>query len=95
MLAILHLLATFAANLFRSRRRLEIENLFLRHQLNIAAKAETSRSVIGIVDGLSSRAIESEDDKQNRSGANIRWRLCGSTMLRSRFVRGSSISTST
>jgi adenosine/AMP kinase len=32
----------------------------------IVAKAETSRSVIGIVDGLSSRAIESEDDKQNR-----------------------------
>jgi adenosine/AMP kinase len=31
------------------------------------AKAETSGSVIGIVDGLSSRAIESEDDKQNRS----------------------------
>jgi adenosine/AMP kinase len=33
----------------------------------IVAKAETSRSVIGIVDGLSSLAIESEDDKQNRS----------------------------
>ena len=33
----------------------------------VVAKAETSRSVIGIVDGLSSRAIESEDDKQNRS----------------------------
>jgi adenosine specific kinase len=31
------------------------------------AKAKTSRSIIGIVDGLSSRAIESEDDKQNRS----------------------------
>ena len=33
----------------------------------IVAKAETSRSVIGIVDGLSSLAIESGDDKQNRS----------------------------
>ena len=33
----------------------------------IVAKAETSRSVIGIVDGLSSRAIESGDDKQKRS----------------------------
>jgi hypothetical protein len=33
----------------------------------IVARAETSRSVTGIVDGLSSRAIESEDDKQNRS----------------------------
>jgi len=33
----------------------------------IVARAETSRSVTVIVDGLSSRAIESEDDKQNRS----------------------------
>jgi hypothetical protein len=33
----------------------------------IVARAETSRSVTGIVDGLASRAIESEDDKQNRS----------------------------
>src|SRR6478672_2556323 len=36
MLAILLLLGTFVVNLFRSRRRLEVENLFLRHQLNIA-----------------------------------------------------------
>ena len=33
----------------------------------IVAKVEDGRSVIGIVDGLSSRAIESEDDKQSRS----------------------------
>ena len=33
----------------------------------IVAKAETSRSVIGIVDGFSSLATESEDDKQSRS----------------------------
>jgi adenosine/AMP kinase len=33
----------------------------------IVAKVEAGRSVIGIVDGLSSRAIESGDDKQNRS----------------------------
>src|SRR6266576_5617064 len=38
MLAILHLLGTFVANLFRPRRRLEVENLFLRHQLNIALR---------------------------------------------------------
>jgi transposase InsO family protein len=38
MLAILHLLGTFVANLFRSPRRLEVENLFLRHQLNIALR---------------------------------------------------------
>jgi hypothetical protein len=36
MLAILHLLGTVITNLFKSRRRLEAENLFLRHQLNIA-----------------------------------------------------------
>ncbi|MGB8562470.1 MAG: hypothetical protein WCD83_03530 [Pseudolabrys sp.] len=35
MLAILYLLAMFVADLFKSRRRLEAENLFLRHQLNI------------------------------------------------------------
>ena len=29
MLAILRLLTTFAANLFKSRRQLEVENLFL------------------------------------------------------------------
>jgi hypothetical protein len=39
MLAILHLLGTFIANLFKSQRRLEVENLFLRHQLKIAADA--------------------------------------------------------
>lgn len=38
MLAILHLLGTLVADLFRSRCRLEVENLFLRHQLNIALR---------------------------------------------------------
>src|ERR1700686_4837786 len=38
MLAILHLLVMFVADLFKSRRRLEAENLFLRHQLNIALR---------------------------------------------------------
>jgi len=33
----------------------------------IVAKAGNGRSVIGIVDGLSSRAIESKDDKRDRS----------------------------
>jgi hypothetical protein len=36
MLAILHLLGMFIIDLFKSRRRLEAENLFLRHQLSIA-----------------------------------------------------------
>ena len=43
MLAILHLLAMFVADLFKSRRRLEAENLFLRHQLNIALRRAPSR----------------------------------------------------
>jgi hypothetical protein len=38
MLAILHLLGTFVASLFKSQHRLELENLFLRHQLNIALR---------------------------------------------------------
>jgi transposase InsO family protein len=38
MLAILQVLGTIVANLFKSRRRLEAENLFLRHQLNIALR---------------------------------------------------------
>ena len=38
MFAIGRLLATSVANLFKSRRRLEAENLFLRHQLNIALR---------------------------------------------------------
>jgi hypothetical protein len=38
MLAVLHLLGILVANLIKSRQRLEIENLFLRHQLNIAMR---------------------------------------------------------
>jgi hypothetical protein len=43
MRAILHLLGTSVANLFKSRRRLEVENLFLRHQLNIALRRAPHR----------------------------------------------------
>jgi hypothetical protein len=45
MLAILHLLAAFIANLFKSRRRLEVENLYLRHQLNIALRRVEGESL--------------------------------------------------
>src|SRR5262249_280510 len=38
MLAILHLLRSLLADLFKSRSRLEAENLFLRHQLNITLR---------------------------------------------------------
>jgi transposase InsO family protein len=38
MFAILHALGMFVVDLFKSRSRLEAENLFLRHQLNIALR---------------------------------------------------------
>src|SRR6266705_5522301 len=38
MLAILHLLVMFVADIFKSQRRLGAESLFLRHQLNIALR---------------------------------------------------------
>jgi hypothetical protein len=38
MLTLLHALGTFILGLFKSRRRLEAENLFLRHQLTIALR---------------------------------------------------------
>src|SRR6266436_10194718 len=38
MLAILHSLGMFIVALFKSLRRLEAENLFLRHQLSIALR---------------------------------------------------------
>jgi hypothetical protein len=43
MLAILHALGMFVADLFKSRRRLEAENLFLRHQLNITLRRAPPR----------------------------------------------------
>ncbi len=43
MPATIHLLATFIADLFKSPRRLEVENLFLRHQLNIALRGAPHR----------------------------------------------------
>jgi hypothetical protein len=43
MPAILHLLVMFPAGLFKSRRRLVAENLFLRHQLDIALSRASPR----------------------------------------------------
>src|SRR5262245_48046779 len=43
MLAILYALGMFAVDLFKPRRRLEAENLFLRHQLSIALRRAPSR----------------------------------------------------
>jgi hypothetical protein len=47
MLAVLHSLGMFIVNLFKSRRRLEAENLFLRHQLSIALRHAPPRLRIG------------------------------------------------
>src|SRR5262245_49035136 len=46
MLAILHLLAMFVDELFKSRRRLEAENLFLLHQFNITLRLVTLRLLL-------------------------------------------------
>ncbi len=43
MFAILHALGMFVADMFKSRCRLEAENLFLRHQLNIALRQALPR----------------------------------------------------
>ena len=43
MVTFLRLLASFVADLFKSRRRLEAEILCLRHQLNIALRRRPSR----------------------------------------------------
>jgi transposase InsO family protein len=43
MLAIVYLICKFLADLFKSRRQLEVENLFLRHQLNIVLRHKPHR----------------------------------------------------
>ena len=43
MFALLHLLVMFVIDVFKSPRRLEAENLFLRHQLSIALRRAPSR----------------------------------------------------
>src|ERR1700693_4439956 len=43
MFAILHALGMFVADMFKSRCRLEVENLFLRQQLNIALRRASPR----------------------------------------------------
>jgi hypothetical protein len=43
MFAIIYLLGTFIADLFKSRRWLEVENLLLRHQLNITLRRPPQR----------------------------------------------------
>ena len=47
MLAVLHSLGMFLIDLFKSRGRLEAENLFLRHQLSIAMRRAPPRLRLG------------------------------------------------
>jgi hypothetical protein len=51
MFAILHALGMFVADPFKSRSRLEAENLFLRHQLNIALRRVPLRLRLRGIDG--------------------------------------------
>jgi hypothetical protein len=46
MFAILHALGMFVADLFKSRSRLEAENVFLRHQLNVALRRAQPRPLL-------------------------------------------------
>jgi len=50
MFAILHALGMFVADLFKSRTRLEAENLFLRHQLTIALRQAPTRRRLRVSD---------------------------------------------
>ena len=50
MFALLQLICNFVAGLFKSRRQLEVENLFLRHQLNICMRRMPHRLRLGVSD---------------------------------------------
>jgi hypothetical protein len=50
MFAALHAAAILIASLFKSRRRLEAENLWLRHQLNVALRRAPVRLQLGGMD---------------------------------------------
>ena len=50
MFSVPHVLAVFVSDLFKSRRRLEAENLFLRHQLNVALRQAPSGLTLRCMD---------------------------------------------
>ena len=69
MLAFVQLLGTLVANLFRLQR-LEVENLFLRHQLNIVIPptGDDGRSAIRANDLLGRSTLSlTEADRRTRS----------------------------
>jgi hypothetical protein len=52
MFPMLHAIATFVADLFKPRGLLEVENLFLRHQLNVALRQAPRRFRLGCLDRI-------------------------------------------
>jgi hypothetical protein len=52
MFPILRALAIFVSDVFKSRRQLEVENLSLRHQLNVALRQAPRRFRIRDIDRL-------------------------------------------
>src|SRR5439155_19323098 len=83
MFAILHSLGMFVADLFKSRCRLEAENLFLRHQLNIALRQAppclrlrgSDRALLGWMTRLWARLIGAAQVVQPET--ILRWHRAG------------------
>ena len=89
MRLILILLGTLVGNVFKSPRRLEVENLFLRHQLNIALRHMPRRLQLrgydrGLMVGMTrlwpsllglSRVVQSDTIlRWHRAGFRAYWR---------------------
>ena len=89
MFTILHALGMFVADMFKSRSRLEAENLFLRHQLSIALTRAPPRLRLRGVDRAllvwmtrlrpallsAARAVQPETIlRWHRAGFNVFWR---------------------
>ena len=79
---LLSLFGTFVGNLFKSRRRLEIENLFLRHQLNIALRRAPRRLRLrgcdrALLMGFNSALAEFTRACVVQPGTILRWHRAG------------------
>jgi hypothetical protein len=83
MFVILHALGVFVADMFKSRCRLQAENLFLRHQLNVAAcvyrKLKPGRVVV----------MESAEDRVCRDVADPLNRVKGRRIFAANTVSSS------